>query len=784
MGDTLPQPEITHDPGSHRRRAREALQVSESRYRRLFETALDGILLLNADTAQIEDVNPYLIRMLGYSHAEFLGKKLWEVGPFADIAQSKEMFAELQTNGYIRYEDLPLRTINGTKIDVEFVSNTYDCDGVRVIQCNIRDITERKATERELHARELRYKAVATSATDAFVTSDTSGRIVGWNPSAERIFGYAEAEVVGQALTLLLPQRVLRLRLDGLAPACAGSERGVVGKTVERIGRRKDGGEFPLELSLAEWAVGDSQFFTAIIRDVTENKAAEARIQRQTKLYAALSQCNKAIVHCTCEEELFPKVCRAAVLFGDMKMAWIGMIDPETRMVRPSASFGDDTAYLKDICVSVDGGSPFGCGPAGTAIREDQPCWCQDFLNDPLSAPWHGHGERAGFAALASLPLHRNGHVVGAFCLYSAVANSFDAPARDLLVEMATDISFALDNFARDSHRRKADEQLQAAEEKFRGLVEQAIAGIFILQDGKLVYINPCGAEILGHGLPDELIGTDVFGSVAEADRERVVETMRRLRDGEAMSATFDFAALRRDGSTIQLSANAARANHDGAPAIIGMLKDVSEQKRADDEIVRYVEQLKTALKSTVEVATIISEMRDPYTAGHERRVAELAAAIGAELGLDADRQEGLQVAGHLHDIGKMTVPAEILSKPGKLRPAEYSLIQEHAQASYDVLKGVEFPWPVAQVALQHHERMDGSGYPNGLTGEAILLEARIMAVADVVEAMSSHRPYRPGLGIEKALAEVVRGSGIVYDKAVADACLHLFQVKHYQLPT
>jgi len=784
MGDTPPPPAMTHEPDSRRDHLGNTLRASEIRYRRLFETAHDGILLLNADTAQIEDVNPYLIKMLGYSHGQFLGKKLWEVGPFADIALSKEMFAELQVKGYVRYDDLPLKTINGVRIDVEFVSNAYDCDGIKVIQCNIRDISERKAAERELHARELRYKAVTTSATDAFVTSDAAGRIVGWNPSAERIFGYAEAEIIGQPLALLLPQRILKRHLDNnKASVQTGSERGIVGKTVERMGRRKDASEFPLELSLAEWTVGDNPFFTAIIRDVTTSKAAEARIQRQTKLYAALSQCNKAIVHCVSEEELFPKVCRAAVLFGDMKMAWIGMVNPETLMVLPSACFGDDAAYIREAAISVDADSPFGGGPTGTAIRNDQPSWCQDFLNDPLTAPWHEHGKRAGFAALASLPLHRKGRVVGVFSLYSGVANSFDEPARELLIEMATDISFALDNFAREAQRRKAEEQLYAAEEKFRGLVEQAIAGIFILQNGKLVYVNPRGAEIIGPGSTDDLIGTDLFHWVAEADRDRVVETMLRLHDGDATSVKFDFGVLHPDGTTIHVGANAARATHDGAPAIIGMLKDISVQKRADEEILRYVERLKTALKSTVEVATMISEMRDPYTAGHERRVAEIAAAIGAELGFDADRQEGLQVAGHLHDIGKMTVPAEILSKPGKLRPAEYALIQEHAQASYDVLKGVEFPWPVAQIALQHHERMDGSGYPRGLMGDAILFDARIMAVADVVEAMSSHRPYRPGLGIEKALAEIERGSGTAYDADVASACLNLFREKNYTLP-
>jgi HD-GYP domain-containing protein (c-di-GMP phosphodiesterase class II) len=162
--------------------------------------------------------------------------------------------------------------------------------------------------------------------------------------------------------------------------------------------------------------------------------------------------------------------------------------------------------------------------------------------------------------------------------------------------------------------------------------------------------------------------------------------------------------------------------------------------------------------------------------------VAKIAAAIGSELGFDLERQEGLQVAGHLHDIGKIIVPSEILSKPGKLREIEFQFIQGHAQAGYDVLKGVVFPWPVAQVALQHHERIDGSGYPQGLKSDEILLEARIMAVADVVEAMFSHRPYRPGLGIERALEEIERGRGEIYDLEVANACLRMFREKGYQL--
>ncbi|MHB8667642.1 MAG: HD-GYP domain-containing protein, partial [Burkholderiales bacterium] len=251
----------------------------------------------------------------------------------------------------------------------------------------------------------------------------------------------------------------------------------------------------------------------------------------------------------------------------------------------------------------------------------------------------------------------------------------------------------------------------------------------------------------------------------------------RRGIEGGPRSPSYSFTAERKDGVPIEVSVHGARATHKGRPAVIGLLQDVSEKKRADEQIQRYLEQLQTAFMSTVEVATSLSEMRDPYTAGHERRVGALAAAIGAELGFDAQRVEGLRVAGFLHDIGKITIPAEILSKPGRLSALEYQLIQGHPQSGYDVLKDVEFPWPVAEVALQHHERIDGSGYPRGLKGEAIALEARILAVADVVE------PYRPGLGMERALAEVERGRGTAYDAQAVDACLRLFRDQAYQLP-
>jgi HD-GYP domain-containing protein (c-di-GMP phosphodiesterase class II) len=175
-------------------------------------------------------------------------------------------------------------------------------------------------------------------------------------------------------------------------------------------------------------------------------------------------------------------------------------------------------------------------------------------------------------------------------------------------------------------------------------------------------------------------------------------------------------------------------------------------------------------------------ETRDPYTAGHQIRSSDLAHAIATEMGLSQEKIDGIRMAGSIHDIGKLSVPAEILSKPKKLTEIEFSLIREHSRGGYEMLKDVESPWPLAEIVYQHHERMDGSGYPRNLKGDDILIEARILAVSDVVESMASHRPYRPGLGIDKALEEIEKNRGTFYDNAVADACLRLFREKGYQL--
>jgi len=215
---------------------------------------------------------------------------------------------------------------------------------------------------------------------------------------------------------------------------------------------------------------------------------------------------------------------------------------------------------------------------------------------------------------------------------------------------------------------------------------------------------------------------------------------------------------------------------------IVGVGREITDLKQAEQNLKDTLESLRKAVSTTIQVLVSAVETRDPYTAGHQIRSADLARAIATEMGLPQEKIEGIRMAGSIHDIGKLSIPAEILSKPTKLIDIEFSLIKEHSLKGYGMLKDVESPWPLAQIVYQHHERMDGSGYPRNLKGEEILIEARILAVADVVESMASHRPYRPALGIDAALAEIAKNRGVLYDPEVVNVCLKIFNEKGYKM--
>lgn len=321
---------------------------------------------------------------------------------------------------------------------------------------------------------------------------------------------------------------------------------------------------------------------------------------------------------------------------------------------------------------------------------------------------------------------------------------------------------------------------LRESEEKYRLVVDNAAEAILIAQQGLIQFANPGCSRLIGYS-EEELLSRPFAEFVHPEDRDLLIERHRMRSAGQQVPDVYPFRIVTREGTVKWVEIHAVVITWQKRPATLNFFSDITERKQSGEALAVSLERLRKTLGGTVQAIAMVVETRDPYTAGHQRRVADLAHAIGAAMGLDEDRIEGLRMAGQIHDIGKISVPAEILSKPCTLSPIEFGLIKVHPQAGYDILRGIDFPWPIDQIILQHHERMDGTGYPEGLKGGEILLMARILTVADVVEAMAFHRPYRPGFGIDVALEEIASGKGVLYDPDAVEACVRLFREQRYE---
>ena len=292
--------------------------------------------------------------------------------------------------------------------------------------------------------------------------------------------------------------------------------------------------------------------------------------------------------------------------------------------------------------------------------------------------------------------------------------------------------------------------------------------------------INNTLAVMFGLG-KEEIIGKKCYdvlaGSACRTERCCLVRIVKGAEQIE-----FETEKRRADGVNIPclvvakpfFSANGELAG------IVEDIRNISRLKEAETQLQQSMNKLHSALEGTIHAMSLAIEMRDPYTAGHQKRVTDLAVAIATDMDLPVDKIDGIRMAGLIHDIGKIAVPAEILTKPGRISDKEFALIKDHPKVGYDILKKIEFPWPVAKIVLQHHERMNGSGYPQSLQGKYILLEARIIAVADVVESIASFRPYRPALGVQTALKEIADDKGTLLDARVVGTCLKLFSEKRF----
>lgn len=339
----------------------------------------------------------------------------------------------------------------------------------------------------------------------------------------------------------------------------------------------------------------------------------------------------------------------------------------------------------------------------------------------------------------------------------------------------------AITNVCRDvTERERLLIALEESEEKYRTLVENSSDGIFIYSSSNFSFVNDQLCKITDY-TKEELYDTSPWKIIYPNDREKVKEMDLRRKMGETVPRAYDVRIVTKHGDVRYCEFAVTRIVYQGEEANLVSVRNITDRKQMEDELQQSLVKLEKTIQNTLQAMAKIQEARDPYTTGHQLRVAALAQEIAKEMYLPEEWVRGIQVAALIHDIGKIYVPAEILSRPSQLTVSEFALVKTHPSVGYDILKTIEFPWPIADVVLQHHERLDGSGYPRGLKSGNIMLESQILAVADVVEAMSSHRPYRPAHSLDVTLDEISKNKGRLYEADVVDSCLWLITGKGFK---
>ncbi|MBI3479825.1 MAG: PAS domain S-box protein [Nitrosomonadales bacterium] len=766
-----------------RKAAEKALRESEAKFRALVESTSDWIWEINEQGVYTYS-SPQVHEMLGYTAVEIIGKTHFDLMPPNEAARLKAAFSSIADGSK------PLRLLenanlhkDGRTVFLETSGTPFvDAQGIfRGYRGIDRDITDRKAAEAALRKSEQKFMQLFMEVPVSLGVTNKEGIITYFNQKFTEVFGYTIDDVptLDEWWLKAYPDETYRHWAQGnWNDAVAKAEKeGADVQSAEYNVTCKNGSERIVIIGGHPFEGG----VLAIFNDITERKRAEEALHESGRILERIFNSTYFCVVYLDRDFNFIRVNRAyAKACGYPPEYFPGK---NHFQLYPHA---ENEAIFHKV---VQTGEPFTISAKPFEFPE-HPEWGVSYWD------WTLHPLKASDDSVDALlfvlqDVTERKHSEAELLRLNRTLRALNA-GNHALVHGENEKSL-LENMCRAT--TEGGYVLSwvgyALQDEQKSIVPMAVSG-----EGK-AYV-----EALNLTWDDLPLGRGPTGTAIRTGQTQIAHDFKndpRMDPWREAATKYGYASsialpLKENGQVFgTLTIYAAEPGAFG-PDQVALLEEMAddlafgvkalrvrqERDLAMGQDRKHIAQLQDNLEDTVRAIAAIVEMRDPYTAGHQARVADLAAAIGRQMGLPDEQVHAIHLAGVVHDLGKIRVPSEILSKPGKISDIEFSLIKTHAQAGYDILKEINFVWPIAQMVLQHHERLDGSGYPQGLKGDAILLEARILAVADVVEAMYSHRPYRAGLGLESALVEITKRRDIYYDPQTVDACLTLFREKKF----
>ena len=713
-----------------RKRAGEALRESEELFRVAMERAPDGVYMNDLEGNFLYG-NKKAEEIIGYDRDELIGRNFLDLNIIAGKSMGKaaELLKANIEGRSTGPDELEMVKKDGRHILIEITTNVIQRRGQTDVLAFVRDISDRKRTEEALRESEKKFKRLADNMYDMIVEVDLEGTRIYVSPSHKTVLGIEPSELLNRSAFDPVHPDDLQYSLEAFSKGITTASPGLISyRHLDSEGNYRW-----LESYGSPLFDNDHVLIGGVIvsRDITARKLAEEKLNNQMGFIETLL-------------DTIP----SPIFYKDTLGKYLGC----NRAYEEIIGMSREEVIGKDI---------YGIYPNEIA----------DFYAEKDREIYECPGRQ----------------------IYDGKFKAADDTIKDVIISKATytdigkNVAGLVGVIIDITERKQTGEALLRSEEKYRELVENANSIILRWsRDGEITFMNEFGQVFFGY-TEKEIIGRHVVGTIVP-EMESTGRDLRPLMD-KICANPKEFEQninenMRRNGERVWISwtNKTVLDKHGQVLEVLSIGSDITDRRLAEEELHRTLAHLRKAFGTIIQVMVSAVETRDPYTAGHQNRSASLARSIAIEMELPQDKIDGISMVGSIHDIGKLSIPAEILAKPTKLSEIELPLVRQHAQKGYEMLKDVESPWPMAEIVYQHHERMDGSGYPRGLKGDEILKEARILAIADVVESMASHRPYRPALGLNAALEEIENNKGTLYDADAVDACLRLFRDKGFEL--